>query len=339
MITLLENAFIVSIIGMAKNVGKTTTLNFLLKKLYGKKKIGLTSIGRDGELLDVVTFLPKPRIYIECGTIVATTTLCLQQSDFTKQVLESTGITTPLGEVVVVKALSDGYVDLAGPSIIKDMKKIITILKRYEVDFILIDGALSRKGFASSEICDHTILCTGFSYSNQINHILQDTLHVVSLFQLKIIDDHLNDRFKHLIKTSNISLIYKNGKDKQLPFKTILNKGKLLIHELTKDVRYLIISGALTDEFLNLLLKNRKLSSPLTIVVKHPMKCIYQSSLNEVLLKTNIDIKVLSQTKLLCVTINPMSREGLMYDEEAFIKALKQKIDVPIFNVMRDNCE
>ena len=42
----------ISIIGMNKNVGKTTTLNHIFKEARGKISLGLTSIGRDGEEMD-----------------------------------------------------------------------------------------------------------------------------------------------------------------------------------------------------------------------------------------------------------------------------------------------
>ena len=45
---------IISIIGLAKNVSKTTTLNYIIKNLEGYR-LGLTSIGRDGEKYDVIT--------------------------------------------------------------------------------------------------------------------------------------------------------------------------------------------------------------------------------------------------------------------------------------------
>lgn len=47
-IRLLERFKTVSIIGMAKNVGKTTVLNHILRKARGIYSLGLTSIGRDG---------------------------------------------------------------------------------------------------------------------------------------------------------------------------------------------------------------------------------------------------------------------------------------------------
>ena len=54
-----------SLIGLSKNVGKTTTTNHLLETLVGEKyyhsdELALTSLGLDGETVDALTGLPKP---------------------------------------------------------------------------------------------------------------------------------------------------------------------------------------------------------------------------------------------------------------------------------------
>ena len=75
----------ISIIGMEKNVGKTTLLNKLIADIGKTKKLGLTSIGRDGEDIDVVTNTDKPRIYVREGSIIATGRDCLSKCDITKE--------------------------------------------------------------------------------------------------------------------------------------------------------------------------------------------------------------------------------------------------------------
>ncbi|MDY6895165.1 MAG: hypothetical protein SVO01_07110, partial [Thermotogota bacterium] len=60
----------VSIVGLEKNTGKTETINYLLKTL--NKRIGITSIGLDGEPIVQLTSMPKPHIGIVKGTIFAT---------------------------------------------------------------------------------------------------------------------------------------------------------------------------------------------------------------------------------------------------------------------------
>ena len=61
-----------SIVGMCKNAGKTTMLNWLLTAGHLRGTLGLTSIGRDGESTDVVTGTEKPGIFVREGTLIAT---------------------------------------------------------------------------------------------------------------------------------------------------------------------------------------------------------------------------------------------------------------------------
>ena len=75
-----------SLIGLAKNVGKTTTTNYLLETLLGEKlyraeELALTSLGLDGEATDALTGLPKPRYVPQAGLLVATTADLLHQAE------------------------------------------------------------------------------------------------------------------------------------------------------------------------------------------------------------------------------------------------------------------
>ena len=71
-----------SIVGMCKNAGKTTMLNWMLANTNGQT-LGLTSIGRDGESTDVVTGTEKPGIYVPEGTLIATAKDMLRLGDVT----------------------------------------------------------------------------------------------------------------------------------------------------------------------------------------------------------------------------------------------------------------
>src|SRR5579859_969752 len=75
-----------SLVGLAKNVGKTTATNYLLQalldeKLYEASELALTSLGLDGEATDAMTGLPKPRYVLRAGLLVATTGELLRQAE------------------------------------------------------------------------------------------------------------------------------------------------------------------------------------------------------------------------------------------------------------------
>ena len=60
----------VSIIGLAKNAGKTVTLNYLIEEAINLNiKTGIASTGRDGENIDLVTKTQKPAIFLRLSEI------------------------------------------------------------------------------------------------------------------------------------------------------------------------------------------------------------------------------------------------------------------------------
>ena len=124
---------------MDKNVGKTTVLNYLINKTEGSVILVLTSIGRDGESTDRVTYTPKPLVFIQKGTLVATTKHCLMNSDITKEILESTNIKTPMGNIIIARSKSDGYIDLACPSTTTQMKYIVDKLYMFGAEKKFVD--------------------------------------------------------------------------------------------------------------------------------------------------------------------------------------------------------
>ena len=81
-----------------------TNLNHLIQNIKLEHKIGLTSIGRDGEPYDIITQLPKPRIFIKKDTYVATAEQSFKSSKIQMDLIKRTGFDTPLGEILILKS-------------------------------------------------------------------------------------------------------------------------------------------------------------------------------------------------------------------------------------------
>lgn len=173
----------VSIIGMCKNAGKTTVLNALMSE-YKKINciLGITSIGNDGKDKDIITKSSKPLIYVKANTLIATASDLLSNCDTTNEILYSSGINTPLGEVVIFKALSDGYVSIAGPSDVKGIKQICNKLIKFGAAKVLIDGAANRIANTSPNAAEAYLLCS----SATLNPSMAKTVSLTS-FMCKIL--------------------------------------------------------------------------------------------------------------------------------------------------------
>lgn len=325
----------ISIIGMTKNVGKTTTLNHILKEARGNLSLGLTSIGRDGEELDLVTATEKPKIYIEKNTIVATAKECLLNSDFTKEIIRTTGINTPMGEVIIARALSDGYVDLGGPSVNSYMTKIKDMLLELNCDLVIVDGALSRKTFASPSITEATVLSTGAALAKSLNTVIRDTVHTINLLSIeKEENKEVEQIARDIMNLSAIGLIKKDNTYKILNAKTALSSSKTIVEALSEEVSYLVIKGVVSDKLLTEIMTSTKEYKNIVIIVEDGTKLFLSRDTLYKFQKQGGTIRVLNKINIVCVTSNPKAPQGYEFSQKELIDGLRNAIDLPVFDVI-----
>jgi len=325
----------VSIIGMNKNVGKTTTLNHILKEARGKMPLGLTSIGRDGEEVDRVTATEKPKIYIEEGTVLATAKQCLFNSDITREIIKSTGIHTPMGEVIICRALSDGYVDLGGPSLNSYLAQIREELLSLGSELVIIDGALSRKTFASPAITKATILSTGAALSRSMRKVIDETKHTIELLSLPHEDESsIVNVAKHIIGQGRVGVIYKECTHRTLEVLTALEASKEIVEALDETVTYVVIKGVISDKLIEDIMKSTNLYKQITFLVEDGTKVFLTSDTLYKFQKQGGIIKVINPINVVCVTANPKSPYGYEFDKDKFLEGLRQCLAVPVFDVV-----
>ena len=86
-----------ALVGLAKNTGKTVALTTLLRELeIAGRRVGVTSVGRDGEEHDVIDArIEKPRVRLPGGSLVATTDSLLRARGLPHELLERTDTRTP----------------------------------------------------------------------------------------------------------------------------------------------------------------------------------------------------------------------------------------------------
>ncbi len=174
-----------SIIGMEKNTGKTECLNYVMRRLPTDRiKVAVSSIGIDGETTDQVTRTAKPEITLKEGMYFATSEKHYLMRRLLSELLDVSDESTSLGYVVTAKALSKGKVLLSGPSSGAGLRRWMNSMKKYDVDLIIVDGALSRMSLASPTISESMILSTGAALSANIMNLVQKTAFVVDMINL-----------------------------------------------------------------------------------------------------------------------------------------------------------
>lgn len=336
---LLKDHKVISLAGMCKNAGKTTVLNQLLLELgEARVPLGLTSIGRDGETVDVATGTKKPRIYIQEGTLFATAAGLLQNCDVTGEILSMTGIHTPLGQVVALRAKSDGFIDLAGPSMNRQLSVLSEWFQEQGVEKVLIDGAISRKSLCTRQVADAVILCTGASYHRSMDTVIADTAYISRLLELKRnISAKAAARITDWRETrqpeAKLLFLEEEGKAREP------QPGQKLIDALrereNQGYPLVWIEGALIDAMLKPLFFSNVSLKGLTFVVEDSSKLLLKEDTYGKLLRKGASITVLEEIALLAVTVNPFSAYGTHFDQEEFLEKMQQALSLPVLDVRK----
>lgn len=347
------NNKVIGILGTAKNTGKTTTFNFLLEwSNLESIKVGLTSIGYDGEDIDNITGLPKPRIFVQKDNTIATAEQCLFSLEDKIKTIEKTDVHTALGRVVIGKARKEGLVVLAGPNKGIELKVIIQKLKQQKTEIILVDGALNR--MIPLIYCDALILTTGASRHTDIDLLVDEIESMSRVFTLPL-RKHKQVSNKELKMYQNNIVIIQNKRN------SILLKGHSLINQKTFDsliniignqeCEEIYIPGIISDTVLKKIInKYYLLFQRKTIIINNPAFLLvgsryigYLKDIIDDILSRGIKLKTLYKLPILAVTINPFypkysrfgkdSYEAAYIDEEQLYQKMKKEVPFPVINI------
>ncbi len=338
LLDLIKNRYkIISVVGMSKNSGKTVTLKELMAEaLEEGLNLGITSIGRDGEKQDIVTFTEKPLIYINQGSLIATVEELFDVCEARLEILEITNCNTSLGRVIIARALSPGYVQIAGPCTNNEIKEVAEKLLVYGADIAIVDGALDRLSSASPSITEATILATGAVLSRDMNKVIEKTAYQADIFNLESVDDEkLKDIGKKALEDKKICIIDNQYGINVLNIKTSLNSGREIASALTKDSRYVIISGSLVGKTLKDIVSHTRFFKDVIFVIKDSTRIFIDYRDWQYFQKKGVKLRVLEKINILAVTINPYSPLGYYFSPKEFLDKMKGILrPIPVVDVM-----
>lgn len=326
-----------SIVGMAKNSGKTTALNYLIEEAMDEGIIlGITSTGRDGESSDLVTGTEKPKVFLDAGTIVSVPTQLYELADAGLEILKMTRYSTAIGDLMLCKVVDSGYVQIAGPVNTVDHQKLCKEMLALGVDMVLIDGAIDRKSIAAPGSSDAIILATGAVLSRTVKKVVEETAHTVNLYSLPILE---NQEVKKIIQDNMAKdkiVIIGNEENarkvKVMELKTGLGGSGHIDQMIDEDTGYVFIPGALTESVIADI-HPEKLKR-IKIVLKDPTKIFMDSITWQQRVKKGLSVIVLENIKVAAITVNPTSPQGYCFESDVLMEEMRSVIkDIPIFDV------
>ena len=305
---LVGDASPVTVIGLCKNAGKTTAMRRLMAEL-GEECLGLTSVGRDGECTDLVTGTEKPDLYLKKGDLFATARGMLTLCDATLEVVDLTDVMTPLGPVAVFRTLSDGYVQLAGPSAAGQLPPLTRRFQELGAQRVLIDGAAGRKSLAGAGVEGVALLCTGASLDRDMELVVAETAHTCWLFARK--------------RPESAALCAAlDGQEAR--FALFTPEGEPV---------ELWAGGVFRDPILKPL---PRMGAPTTLVAADATHVLAGRAALDLFLRNGGELRVRRELTIAAVGANPWSAYGWHFEPDKFVRALREVIDLPVVNVKED---
>ncbi len=321
-----------SIVGLEKNTGKTECLKYVLDRLpVQTKRIAVTSIGIDGETVDQVTRTQKPEIVLREGMYFGTSEAHYRQRRLVSELIDVSDENTSLGRVVTAKALTGGKILLSGPSSASGLRRWMQEMHRFDIDLVVIDGALSRMSSASPAVSQSMILATGAAYSANIATLVSKTAHVVDLINLDLTSQGNIARLMPLEK--GLWFIDKDGALNNLDSMTSLSRD--IRFDGMENCETLYVAGALVDGFLEKVRKNKSLKQ-VELVVRDFTKIFVTPQQFRLFIKAGGRIRVLQKSKLIAVTVNPTSPSGYVLDSDTLCAKLSEAIGLPVYDLLKN---
>lgn len=326
----------IAIVGMAKNAGKTTSLNYFLEEAMDEAMtVGVTSTGRDGERTDLVTGTDKPSIYLEEGTLVSVPVRLYDLADAGLEILRKTEYGTSLGPILLCRVASSGYVQVAGPVINAQHESLCREMIEAGAEAVLIDGAIDRKSIAAPETSDAIILSTGAVISRQMQTVIEETAHTVGLYRLPRLEEgEVRDALTAVRDDERIHLV-EGGRARPLDIRTGLGAGRILAATIGKDkeLTHIFLPGAFTPGSIDGI--DPRTMRQITFVLKDPTKIFFPPQVWRKMQKWGLRVEVLENINVAAITVNPTSPFGYRFDQQRLVEAMQEAVpDIPVIDVL-----
>lgn len=318
---LVRDASRVSVIGLAKNTGKTRTLVALLGEIRERgMTVGLTSVGRDGEATDVIDpQIVKPRIRVPPGGLVASAEPLLRAGSEPVELLARTPTMTPLGRIVIARLPYGGLTEVAGPSTNRETAAVTETMRALGADVVLVDGAINRRAAASPEVADLVVLATGAALHSEAKQVVARTAAAVEVFDLP--------RATVPETETDVAVL---GSGDRVPVSRRLTLGGApddvrRLFSSSGGVCRIVLGGALCEGFVEDVRRAAR-GRPVTLVAPDGSKVFLTNRDTRWYRAQRIKIEVRSVIRVAAITVNPVAPMSHEFDSVELRARLAERL-------------
>jgi hypothetical protein len=325
-----------AVFGLAKNVGKTTVIHAMVERAeQDRVTVGLVSIGVDGEERDVWTWKKKPPIRVPVDGWVATASTLLEKEKSNWEWVEETGISSPLGAVIIARARRETQVKLAGVQRGRGVTEVLRRMHGRGVEMALVDGAYDRKTAGNPWLTDGAVAVAGAALGLTVDQVVERVTAWWSVARLPATTSPVYRQAGWMVRETGRMIGVRDGAVIPLSSASLLSQVDVWQRELNgEDWRALAIPGALTEAGLSRLIARRQ---PLELILSDPTRCFVSRNGLRRWFHKGGRISYLRPLRLHAWAINPISPEGYGLDREQLVERVQAVVHpLPVVDVKRE---
>lgn len=325
---------VLAVIGLCKNAGKTSFLNWMIAECAGIK-IGVMTTGRDGEAVDVAFGNPKPSVKIPAKTVFCCDTTHVDLLGSRIQILQKLPWEAGSRGIWLAEAVQELETEIIGPSTVKAQTQCAVLMQEWGAVKVLIDGSIDRKSIALDSIVDAVFIVAGGSFGTS-KQISAELRRLILLSNIPCPSDTMVNSHQ-LDKLKNAKTIYQetDGDWQDLNVASLLNVESDVWNDVTNDTKadVLYLPGALTESGFKKI-HSWLMSNKTSLIVKHPYNVKLTASNVECLLQ-DIKVYALNRFEIRAIVLNPWSVTGNHLDVEGLRASLRSNFpSLDIIDIM-----
>lgn len=326
-------------VGSGQGTGKTTALQAFLDADAGEP-VGVTSVGVDGAALNGASERSRAVLTVPRGAVLATASGCLAHGDITREILADTGIHTPLGEVLIVKAHSGGWIELAGPSVVTDLAHVCRLLEAHGARRVFVDGSQGRLSLVSQERGGAAVFTVRPEPTKSVDACVGDARRILEQLTLSGADASISEQLQGCDIAGHVAKLLVIDADVKKTHKyTTIDGIKDLSASVAESTLGIGIRGALTNETVDRLLGGKPGGrdagwAGLQLVVEDGTRLFLDERRRERLRAAGLDLRVARQLAVIGVTVNPGPGGAGAGSSPALMETLAGSISLPLMDVI-----
>lgn len=311
----------IAIIGLSKNAGKTTFLNWVLKAAP-TSRIGVFTTGRDGENKDTVTGLKKPAVFLPADCLFTTTSLVVSERSSYIRLVEKLPYKAGKQQLWLALTLFPTQVEIVGPPTVTAQIAITKRMESHGATYIFIDGSLDRKAVVQYEHIDHVVIVAGTAVGS-LSKLKEELQRLIEWMQIPTSDYYPNNN-------ATIGYIVEN-EWYETEYVSLLGYESTITQLITnKKATAVYLPGVLTD---NSWAKSAFLQTGVKLYIRHPFQLQWKANRTHQLLSEN-RLFCLQQVPIRLVAINSYSPDGHHIDSDQLRTEIRQLITtLPVIDV------